>query len=171
MNKFKNSMIGSVLILAMICLVATAGLAYTNFLTADIIKAQASAASAAAFEELLPGVEGYEPLKIDLPEGVTSAFKAGENNYAFTAVTKGYNGDVTFIIVTDLDGNYVGIRMPDGHGESKGFGTKVQDPAYLETYYGFNSPDAVDGVSGVTYTSKALKSALQGVNEAYKQIG
>ena len=80
-------------VLAAICLVITALLAYINSVTAPIIADANAKAEAKAQQEVLQEADGFEEITdVALPEGVTKAVKA----------TNGTNKRLAFFIIHAL---------------------------------------------------------------------
>ncbi|HHY52403.1 MAG TPA: FMN-binding protein, partial [Clostridiales bacterium] len=75
-----------------------------------------------------------------------------------------------FMIGMDAEGKIVGIKMMTNN-ETKGLGSRVGEPAYLQKYVGLaGDPDSVDSISGATKTSNALKNSLRAAQKAYEQL-
>ncbi len=148
-----KDIIKPIAVLAGICLVVTAVLAYINLVTSPII----SAAEEAAAEEL--------------PEGVTEAYIADNGGYVFMLSTKGYGGEIKLICGVNADGSVAGISTLS-HKETSGIGSKVveDNSGYRENFYGKTADNysEVDAVTGATISSKAYKKALDGAFEAYE---
>lgn len=161
-------------VLAGICLVVTALLAYINMVTSPIIKEAEEKAAADARAEVLSEADEFEQLDINLPEGVTEAYKAkNEAGYVFMLTTKGYGGDIKLICGIKNDGS-IEMTKTLSHGETSGIGSKVvgNDSSYREQYKGKTADDydSVDAVTGATISSKAYKKAIESAFEAYKTV-
>lgn len=90
----------------------------------------------------------------------------------FEIYADGYNTDGVHILVgIGSEGAIEGIYFLSC-GETPGLGTKATDKEYLEKYKGINDADAVsevDSVTGASYTSKGLKSAVSLAVETYNK--
>ena len=85
-------------VLAGICLVVTALLAYINMVTSPIITKAEEEAAAKARAEVLTEADDFEKLDAKLPEGVTEAYKAKNGaGYVFMLSTKGYGGEFIYM--------------------------------------------------------------------------
>lgn len=174
MAKFRDSIAGSVIILAAICLVVTLALSATNSATSVIIKEAEAAAAASGLGVVMPGVESFTLVEgVDFPEGVTAANMADSGEgYVFSVTANGYGGAINFLIAMDNNGNYLAVKALDGHSETVGIGTRVfDDPDYLASVAGKNSPEDIDALAGATVTSTAVKNALGLAAEAFALVG
>lgn len=174
MSNFRDSTLGSVVILAVICFAVTAALAGTYGVTQSALAEQAAIAeaereAAGGGYEVLPEGSDFEELS-GLPEGIVEGQKAGNDaGYVFVVTTKGYGGDMTLTVGMDADGNFAGIE-PGENGETQGIGTQALEPTYLEQFAGQSDPAAVDTVAGATVSSTAVHTALELCVEAYNQV-
>ena len=151
-------------VLAAICLVVTALLAYINSVTSPIILAAELKAAEEARMEVMEGATSFEAIDSALlPEGVTEAYEADNGGYVFLMTTKGYGGDIKMICVETLS-----------HSETSGIGSKVVDnnSGYSDNYIGKTAEDyeSVDGITGATISSTAYKKALESAFEAYEAV-
>jgi electron transport complex protein RnfG len=159
MNKFKDSLVGGVVILLSLCLVSAALLSFAKNITADLIE----------------GHKGQEPdlgseIAAELlPEGVSSAYLSGDGILTVRATAKGFGGAVEFIVEIDRDGNYLSIILGE-NSETDGVGSNVGDEEYLKQYYGHRDPQSIDALSGATRTSAALKEALEVCNQVFDSL-
>ena len=166
-----KDIIKPIAVLAGICLVVTAVLAYINLITLPIITAAEQEAAEQARMEVMPGANSFEQIDIELPEGVTEAYTSDNGGYVFMLSTKGYGGEIKLICGIDAGGSITGISTLS-HAETSGIGSKVveDNSGYREGYYGKTADNysEVDAVTGATISSKAYKKALNGAFEAYE---
>lgn len=166
-----KDIIKPIAVLAGICLVVTAVLAYINLITSPIITAAEQEAAEQARMEVMPGANSFEQIDIELPEGVTEAYTSDNGGYVFMLSTKGYGGEIKLICGIDAGGSITGISTLS-HAETSGIGSKVVEngSGYREGYYGKTADNysEVDAVTGATISSKAYKKALNGAFEAYE---
>lgn len=170
--KFRDGLIGPTLILFGICLVMTFALAFTFNITKPVIAQGEIDAANAVRAEVLPGGKEFEPVKgQDYPEGVLEVTKctSGAEGFVIKSQSKGFGGQVTYMIGFDKSGNVAGIRMFE-HSETPGLGTKVADEAYLGRYLGDVNPETVDAITGATKTSNSLKYSLMHAKQAFEQV-
>ena len=170
-----KDIIKPIIVLASICLVVTALLAYVNKITAPIITAAEEKAASDARAEVLKEAKSYKKLELKkLPEGVTEVFE-GDNNsgYVFMMTQKGYGGDIKLICGIHNDGSIEAVKTLS-HSETSGIGSKVVDNAsgYRDNYAGKTAENYqdVDAVTGATISSKAYKAAIASAFEAYKTV-
>ena len=162
-------------VLAAICLVVTALLAYINSVTSPIIAEAEAEAEAKAQHEVLKEADSFEEITgVSLPAGVTKAVKAKNGTgYVFSLTTKGYGGDINLICGIKSDGSIESVQTLK-HSETSGIGSKVVDnsSSYREQYEGKTKDnyDTVDAVTGATISSKAYKKAIDTAFEAYDAV-
>ena len=169
-----KDIIKPIAVLAGICLVVTALLAYINFVTSPIISAAEQKAAEEARAEVLSEADSFEKLDAELPEGVIEAYKASNGTgYVFTVTSKGYGGEIRLICGIKSDGSIEAVKTLK-HSETSGIGSKVVDnnSNYRENYYGKTEDtyESVDAVTGATISSKAYKKAIGIAFEAYDTV-
>ena len=160
-------------VLAAICLVVTALLAAVNSLTSPIIAEANEKAKSEAMKEVLSEADGFDELKIDLPDGVTEAYKASNGaGYVFMINAKGYGGTIEFVCGILPDGTVEKTKTLN-HSEASGIGSRVVDNKSGERLK-FDGKTAdnyeeVDSITGATISSKAFKKAMGSAFEAYSR--
>ena len=166
----KNDIIKPVAVLVCICLFVTAALAYTNSVTAPIIKAADEKAAAEARAEVLSEADTFKLLNVkNLPECVTEVYKA-ENGagYVFMLTVQGYGGDMNLICGIKSDGTIEQSKTLS-HSETSGLGSKTAENPYRKQYSGKSEKtlNEVDAISGATISSTAYKKAITDAFKAY----
>lgn len=170
-----KDIIKPVAVLAGICLVVTALLAYVNLVTSPIIQAAEEKAAAEARAEVLSEAEDFEKLEnAELPEGVTEAYKgSGDSGYVFMLSQKGYGGEIKLICGIRSDGSIEAVKTLS-HSETSGIGSRVvnNNSGYREKFSGKTADNysEVDSVSGATISSKAYKKAVASAFEAFELV-
>lgn len=169
-----KEIIKPIAVLASICLVVTAVLAFVNSVTSPIIAAANEKAAAEARQEVLREADSFEPIEAALPDGVTEAYRAANGaGYVFKLETKGYGGTIELMCGMKPDGSIESIKTLN-HSETSGIGSKVVDNAgsYSRSYQGKTAGDyeSVDAVTGATISSKAYKRAVKAAFEAYQAV-
>ena len=158
-------------VLAAICLVVTALLAYINSVTAPIISEAEQKAAQEAHLEVMPGAADFEPVETDA-EGVTEMYRADNGGYVIMLTVKGYGGDIR-LICGILDGKLTKLKTLS-HSETSGIGSKVVDKksSYRDNFVGKTADnyEEVDGITGATISSKAYKKAIKAAFEAYQTV-
>lgn len=71
----------------------------------------------------------------------------------------GYGGDIKIALGISKDGVIQGFE-PLSHGESPGYGANCEDPNYRASFAGKNDAAQVEGISGATYTTNAIREAV-----------
>lgn len=152
-----------IIVLVCICLVASFLLAGVYQITSPIIAEHEEAAANEAKKAVLPNGDTFEEVAID-PEklvlGVTNVYKAANGvGYAISTNVKGMYAGLKIMVGVNSNGEVSGVNVLTNE-ETAGIGSKAMDPAYLEKYIGVKSADTVDGISGATYSSKGVKTAI-----------
>lgn len=177
--KFRDSIVGNIIILALICFIVTLALAGTYKVTQTALEEQKAIAAAEAEEAgegadsglsaALPGGSDFVEVDGALPEGVLKAYSAEGAGYVFEVQSKGFGGAATFTIGIDSDGKIAGI-VPGENGETEGIGSAALEADYLAEYVGKSSSGEVDAKTGATVTSGAIHDAIDLSFEAYGQL-
>lgn len=170
-NTMWTEMIRPVVVLVVICLVASALLGITNAKTAPVIAENERIAAEQAMREALPEAVSFESLDVSdelAAMGVTGIYKdSGGAGYVVTAANKGYGGDVVVTVGFDPAGAIVHVGA-NVSTETQGVGSKVGERTILDRFNGLTGDaDSVTLRSGATYTSNAVRS---GVNAAFAAV-
>lgn len=176
-----RTMVKPPVVLTLICLIVTAALVFTYQFTEPRIEAAKAAAADASRRQVLPEATEFIPVALT-PElsaitgGVVSEISRGEADgqtvgWVFTCAAKGYGGNVVLMCGIDQDGLLTKIIIME-HSETPGLGTKVTDESYTSRFIGTTAEtyDQVDGISGATYTSVALKTSIAAAFDIYEQV-
>ncbi len=170
---FANDIIKPIAVLACICLVVTALLAYINLVTAPIIQESEERTASQARAEVLSEADEFELLTdITLPEGVEEVYRAKNGTgYVFMLTTKGYGGDMKLICGIKSDGTIEQTKTLS-HSETSGLGSKTAEEPYRSQYSGkdADSYTEVDSITGATISSKAYQKAIKSAFEAYETV-
>lgn len=170
-----KDIIKPIAVLAGICLVVTALLAYINSVTSPIITAAETKAAEEARLEVMPDTKSFDEIPEDiLPEGVTEGYIAdGGKGYVFMLTTKGYGGDIKLICGILDDGSITKIKTLS-HGETSGIGSRVVDnnSGYSENFVGKTADTytEVDSITGATISSTAYKKAIESAFDAFGKV-
>lgn len=163
------------LVLTIICVVVTSALVFTESVTTPIIEAQAKAAADAARAVVLPGAAGFEEVQLSEPiENVLDVYKATDGaGYVITAQAKGYGGAGSIqamVGIKSSDNTIAGVEVLVNN-ETKGLGSRVSEPSFTEQYKGKDSTlEGVEGIGGVTISSRAMNSAVTTAYQAYGSV-
>ena len=173
-NSVWTDMIRPVVVLVVICLVASALLGVVNAKTAPVIAANEMAALAESMRTALPAASSFEELEVS-PElaakGVTGFYK-GDNGtgYVVVAANKGYGGDVVVTVGFDAAGTILNVDA-NVSTETQDVGSKVGERAILDRFTGISgNANDVTLRSGATYTSNAVRSSVNAAFEAVAAV-
>ncbi len=173
------------------CLVAAAGLAATYAVTEDRIAEQDRLAQENSLKAAMPDGDSFEQVTDD---AVLSAAKAAAGdvqvNGIFVALdeagqeigwglrlgSRGYGGYAQLVIGLDTSGSVTGVSVLS-HAETPGLGTKaVENDEFLAQFAGlpeaFSAKDvkAIDGISGATKSSRAVKNGVTAAGAIYADV-
>ena len=178
------------LILTVICLIATALLAFTNQVTLPAREQQAIIAENKNRALLFPEAAEFVQINLDgLSEqarNVSQAFNALDSagssiGILVAAQSRGYSGDVPIMVALNPDGTIKGIRVL-ANDETPGLGKKVEGQSFLAQFTGKDSKTiyttkleeagkfSIDSVSGATISSRAVTESLNAVNLIYPDL-
>ena len=159
------------LVLTIICVISSALLVLAYNLTYVDTTGIITDKLSAGLTELYGSADDFTMLinddgTVKTYDGVTSVI-ADNNGHTADGYSK---GGLHLLIGFDENGAVCGISILT-IGETPGLGTKVQDSAYLDRFKGITSPDfQVDGITGATYSSKGMNSAVETAVNAYSKL-
>lgn len=159
-----------IIVLVSICLVASFLLAGVYQITSPRIAALEQAAADAAKVAVLPAGNGFEEKDVEKVNGVTNVYVA--TNGAGAAIStnmKGMYSGLRLMVGIDSNGKVSGINVL-ANEETAGIGSKVLEQGNLDRYIGVNAADAVDGISGATYTSTGVRNSVAAALEQYGKL-
>ncbi len=119
---------------------------------------------------------------VDKPDSISKLITGDNGGLAFEMISDGYNkGGLDLLIAMNGDGSVKGISIVS-ITETPGLGTNVNDDAFLSQFCGFSedavivkkTPSAayeVEAVTGATYSSKGVASAVNTAKKIYKEMG
>ena len=181
-----KKIIGPAAALTIICVVVTALLAGTNYITKDIVAERAAATAEASRKQVLPAAASFEEVTIAEEEnGMYAGLDAAGEvvGYVFETSGKGYGGAVNVMTGMTKDGEITAVTLVS-HSETPGLGAKAGNDAFISQYQGAapeggfavtkTAPTAdnqVQAVTGATITSKAVTSAVNEAIELYETYG
>lgn len=169
-----------------ITVVAAIGLSFVYELTKDPIaraaaqaKAEAYGAvyeTAAAFEDVADAKTVLADYNATLPVGtaVEEIVRAVDEGgaplgYALAVSAKGYGGAVKIALGIDGSGVVLGYAVLE-HEESPGFGANCENEDVRQQFLGITAAEQLDGISGATITTRALKSETQAAIDLVKLL-
>lgn len=132
-------------------------------LTGDVVQQSPEDALNAALQEAYPEADAFEEVSGEDGEiqsvHMASAGGSPVGHVVVTKVAGGYGGDITFALGVDANGAITGFKSIE-HNETPGFGAKMDDPEFTESVLG-KTDNAIDGISGATVTTDALKAGIE----------
>lgn len=157
------------LILMAVCAVVCGLLAAANAVTKDKI-VQAESHKVQKSLTAVFGEDAYTELP-SVSEEITAVYQNSAGMYIFDITADGYAKDgIRALIGIEPDGTVAGIGIVS-LAETPGLGTKISDPAHLAKFSGIqDTADAPDAISGATYSSRGLESAVQTALDVMAQI-
>lgn len=156
------------LTLLLITAVVAGLLAFVNELTAGKIDELTRQKAEQAMREVLPA-QDYTPLDAALPQGVTEAYRAGDDGYVVRVAPNGFGGAIDLMVGVKADGTVNGVAVI-AHSETASLGANCTREEFRAQYAGGAGPFAVgqdggtiEALTGATVTSRAV---TDGVNAA-----
>ncbi len=162
-------------ILFLICIIVTAALAGTNFITKDRIDKLNVQAEKTAMSLVLPA-ENYTEAKTTFENTEYTYYiaKSGEEikGYLITTSTAGYGGEIKVMVGVDTKGTVTGVNILSAGDETPGLGANVTKKSFYSQFTGKvkdivlqkNQADAskneIKAVTGATISSTAVKNAV-----------
>ncbi len=181
MKKFSiGDILKPTIVLAVICIVTSALLAYTNSLTAPVIDALAVETELNTRKLVLEQADEFVDETLGDVAYCTGKSADGSTvGYVFTTSAKGYGGDVKIMVGVNADGTVAGVQTLE-LSETPGLGMNAQKPGFLEQFIGKtlgvavnkNTPaeNEIKALTGATITSKAVTAAVNTALEYYAEI-
>ena len=170
MEKTKNSFLSSLVIglkLLLICAIIAGVVAFVYNLTKDKYAENQEAVKAEAIGvifdlknpeiEEIKGHEGVYLVKDEKGKSVGFCVEVVEGS--------GYGGDITMMVGYDYMGKVCGVEIIS-HSETPGLGSNIESDGFRKQFLGTSGKidySDVDGISGATYSSKAVTA---GINKA-----
>jgi len=107
--------------------------------------------------------------RIEKVNGKTYAAYAADGeliSYIAIGEANGYGGPMKVAVATDLEGNVVGMSVVEQR-ETPSWYKRIIDSSYIQSLFGksyadlFELGDDIDGVTGATYTSRAIAESVR----------
>lgn len=182
-----KSIVKNTAILLVITLIATAALSFVYSLTKGPIDATEAEKTRQAYQQVYVDAAAFEAVdneaallqeyNASLTTGVTVqevklAVDAAGNKlgYVFSLIGKGYKPDLKLALGVDATGKVVGYNAVS-HQETAGYGARCNDPDIKAQFVGItDSAQVVDGISGATRTTNALRNETQAALDLVKRL-
>ncbi|MBP0963520.1 MAG: FMN-binding protein [Oscillospiraceae bacterium] len=167
----KKEFILPTLVLSVICVVASAALAFTNQITAPLIAAAQAAAAREARLTVLPEADDFTQISNFTTENVVDVYEANNGaGYAITASAKGYAGDLQVMVGITADGTIADTQVMISE-ETPGLGSRVAEEPYRSQFRGKDANlEGVDMISGSTVSSGAFEAAVDAAFKVYAEV-
>lgn len=162
-------------ILFIICIIVTAALSGTNFLTKDRIAALNAKAEKDAMALVLPA-DNYAENSIELGSQSYTYYKAEKGGevvgYIISTSENGYGGEIKLMVGTDTKGTVTGVKILSADDETPGLGANVKNKSFYEQYIektkdvvlqkntADSSKNEIKAVTGATISSTAVNKAV-----------
>ncbi len=158
------------LVLTVICTIISCALIFAN----DATKERVEQINKETLNETLTSAfgEGTYTETDKTFEGVDTIIEGEGGLTVYEITTDGYNSDGIHVLVGIKDKAVKGVSFISC-SETPGLGTKVNNKDYLKTYVGIKSEseaDDADAVTGATFSSKGLKTAVKLALQADKEV-
>lgn len=151
------------LILALICVVASASLAAVNSFTKPRIIAQAKSEEEGSLKDVLPEGVNFEPVKSG---NDIIYYKAYNKNgqligAAFKAQGKGYSSTIETMVGMSGEGKILVIKILN-QNETPGLGARVTEPDFTARFSDKNIQNLndVQAITGATISSRAVINSV-----------
>ena len=167
----KKEMILPALVLTVICLVASAALAFTNQITAPLIAQAQEEAAREARLQVLPEADDFTQISDFTTQGVVDVYQGNNGaGYAITAAAKGYAGEIQVMVGITDQGTIADTQVMIS-GETPGLGSRVAEEPYRSQFRGKDANlDGVDMISGSTVSSGAFEAAVNAAFKVYAEV-
>lgn len=164
-----KKMIMPTLVLMIICIIISGALVLVNNVTKDAIE---ETNKKTLNDTLVSAFGEGEYTETDKTyDGVDSIINGEDGLVVYEITTDGYNSGGIHVLVGIKDGEVAGVSFISC-SETPGLGTKVNNEDFLKSYKGLKSEDEVtkaDAVTGATFSSNGLKTAVKLALSAYKE--
>ena len=166
----RKDFVAPILVLMMICLVASGALALVDNVTNPVIEAAAVERTNEAMRKQIPNADGFELIEL---QGLSGAVKAvyrttNDVGYVFIVSSNGFGGEIRIICGIGPDGKLTGSEVLE-HSETKGIGTVIEQSSFTDQFAGKDSRlEGVSTVTGATISTSAYVRAIKAALEAFE---
>jgi len=167
-----NKTIKLVLFLAVVSCVSGLSIGIVNSFTEPVINKNAINAEKSNLEVIFPGGDFNIIEYQDDSDTILGVYEVVGKGYIVKATGKGYNSSNPIIVLIglDTDGTIVNIA-PLQQAETSGIGSKLFETDNInKLYVGKTLDSSIDGISGASFTSNAMKTMIQKAFEVYKKV-
>jgi electron transport complex protein RnfG len=165
--------------LVVVCALSALALAFTDAKTRPLIEEQKRLQEEAARREVLPGAEAFEAVKEGVLRGLDGS--GALVGYVGKTASKGFGGKVEILAGVDPQGRVTGVKVL-AHTETPGLGTNAVNPKgpVIGSMLGRDAGrmrlkkddpgGAVDAITGVTITSRAITEGVRAILEEMSDV-
>ena len=160
------------LFLAIVACLSGLSIGLVNSFTSPIIEQNAIAAEKQNLELIFPNGNFTAVDYTDDDGVITGVYKVADKGFVFKASAKGYNASnpIVTLIGMDTEGVIVNVVALEEQ-ETKGVGTKCfEEENVQKLYIGKTLDQQVDGITGATFTSEAMKIMIGKAQEAFREV-
>lgn len=155
------------LFLAIISAIAGGALATVNGITEPIIRENAMKEVQSTIDEFFPNGNFNEGSIKGDAEYILNVYEDSNKGVVYKSSIQGFKAQIVFLLAIDTDGNFAGFKVTESQ-ETQGFGTRVGEPEFYDTFVGQPIDTQVDTLSGATVSSSAVVKAIDEI-VAYHQ--
>jgi electron transport complex protein RnfG len=164
-----------VIVLALICVGASAALAFTYAWTNPLILKHEVKERNEALHKVLPEARTFKEQRKGEQIYYLAMRDGNQVGIGFITIGKGYGGDIKLIIGVDGEGKITGLEVLS-HLESPGLGARITEDWFKAQFKGktvrdkfkVKGPDAdLDAIIGATISSRAVAKAVKEGLEAH----
>jgi electron transport complex protein RnfG len=170
--------------LFVVCLIASAGLAFTYSATHEKILLEQQREQREAAAKAIPQATEFERLKnlneakqkfeeLDL---VLKATKDGKLiGYAIQVLPRGFGGPIRLMVGVDTEGKVIGLQVVE-HLETPGLGGEIEEETFRGQFKGKTSEDAlkvgedIEAITGATISSRGVAEGVKTAVMVYKDF-
>jgi Na+-translocating ferredoxin:NAD+ oxidoreductase subunit G len=159
----KENFLNSIIVLTIVCIVASGLLGFVYGLTKDRIDQQSIIIPDAQLKEIFPDANNFAQ------ENDYFVIKKGDEivGYAAIAQSQGYKSVIKIMVGIGVDKKIAGVRILE-QSETPGLGTRIENANFYDKFKGLDSASAglkkyngkVDGITGATISSKAVSDGV-----------
>lgn len=179
-KKSSNQIVKLALILFLVSAITAGILGFVNLLTKDKIDEQNRAATAKAYNEVLPYDGEYEPVMnygAETAPIVDKISKAGDTGYVVELTFSGAQGYITAAVGVDINGTVTGVSVIS-HGETPSLGSRITESTFRDMFVGVTAGVAlsknggsVEAITSATISSQAMIDAVNAAISAVSSLG
>ena len=159
------------LFLAIVACLSGLSIGFVNSFTSPIIEQNAIKAEKVNLELIFPGGD-FASIEYKEDDAILGVYEVKDQGYVFKATAKGYNSSTPIVALVGMDTNGTIVNVVAlEEQETSGVGSKCFEEANIQKLYiGKTIDQEVDGITGATFTSDAMKTIIHKAQKAFKEI-